>query len=114
MVGQPDPEGREEILKIHTQSSPLAPDVSLRELAEITDDYVGSDLANIAREAAMESLREDPEAEDIAMRHFRRAMESVRPTVTEELMNYYEQVEEEFGGTTGAAPDTTTGELGFQ
>jgi len=59
LIGQPGEEGREQILKIHTRNSPLAPDVSLREIAEITDGYVGSDLESIAREAAIEALRED-------------------------------------------------------
>jgi len=30
MIGQPDQEGRERILEIHTQDTPLAPDVTLR------------------------------------------------------------------------------------
>ncbi len=102
-VGQPDIEGREQILKIHTQDTPLAADVSLRELAERTDGYVGSDLANIAREAAIEALREDDDAEDVGMSHFRQAMENVRPTITDELMDYYDQVEEQFKGS--QAPD---------
>ncbi|MFB6267337.1 MAG: ATPase, partial [Halodesulfurarchaeum sp.] len=116
MIGQPTVEGREEILKIHTQETPLAPDVSLREIAEITEGYVGSDLANIAREGAIEALREDPEAEEVEMRHFRQAMESVRPTVTEELLDYYERVEENLMG--GSAPATAErrreGHIGFQ
>jgi len=114
MIGEPDLEGREAILKIHTREMPLAPDVSLRELAEITDGYVGSDLESIAREAAIEALRDDPEAEEVEMRHFRKAMENVRPTITDDIKDYYEQVEEEFKG--GTAPPETRhgGRIGFQ
>ncbi len=113
MVGEPSVGGREQILKIHTRDSPLAPDVSLREVAEITDGYVGSDLESIGREAAMEALREDNEADEVEMRHFRRAMEAVRPTITDDLMSYYEQVEEEFKG--GARDQITGGgRIGFQ
>ncbi len=114
-VGQPDVEGREQILKIHTQDIPLAPDVSLRELAEVTDGYVGSDLANITREAAIEALREDEDAEEVEMRHFRRGMEDVRPTITEDLMEYYDRVEEQFKGSQN--PETRRekgGHIGFQ
>ncbi|MFB6217872.1 MAG: AAA family ATPase, partial [Halobacteriaceae archaeon] len=114
MVGQPDEEGREEILEIHTEETPLTADVSLRELAEITDGYVGSDLANVAREAAMEALRDDPEAETVEMRHLRGAMENVRPTVTEEIMDYYDRIEEEFQGSTRAPTDRREGRIGFQ
>jgi transitional endoplasmic reticulum ATPase len=103
MVGQPSESGREEILRIHTQETPLSPDVSLREVAERTEGYVGSDLATVAREAAIEALRDDPDAENVGMPHFRSALEDVRATVTDDLLDYYEQVEEELTGGTGPA-----------
>ncbi|MFB6354841.1 MAG: 26S protease regulatory subunit, partial [Halobacteriales archaeon] len=114
MIGEPEVEGREEILRIHTESMPLAPDVSLRELAEITDGYVGSDLESIAREAAIEALRDDPDAEEVEMRHFRKSMESVRPTITEDILDYYEQMKEEFKGSAGPADRTPGSRIGFQ
>ncbi|WP_336025258.1 CDC48 family AAA ATPase [Halobellus salinisoli] len=115
LIGQPDEEGREQILKIHTRESPLAPDVSLREIAEITDGYVGSDLQTIAREAAIEALREDSDAEEIEMRHFRKAMESVRPTITDDLMDYYEQMQDQFkGGGRERLGEQRDGRIGFQ
>ncbi|WP_144903084.1 CDC48 family AAA ATPase [Halobellus captivus] len=115
LIGQPDEEGREQILKIHTRDSPLAPDVSLREIAEITDGYVGSDLQTIAREAAIEALREDGDAEEIEMRHFRKAMESVRPTITDDLMDYYEQMQDQFkGGGREGLGERRDGRIGFQ
>ncbi|SNR30559.1 CDC48 family AAA ATPase [Halorubrum vacuolatum] len=115
MIGEPDQEGRERILEIHTRDTPLAPDVSLREVAEITDGYVGSDLEGIAREAAIEALRDDETATEVEMKHFRRAMESVRPTITDDLMSYYEEVEQEFkGGARDTLRDTGSGRIGFQ
>jgi transitional endoplasmic reticulum ATPase len=113
MIGQPDQEGREQILDIHTQDTPLAPDVSLREVAEITDGYVGSDLEGIAREAAIEALRDDDDAEEVEMKHFRRAMESVRPTVNDDILSYYEEIEQQFGGG-GETLRDTGGRIGFQ
>jgi transitional endoplasmic reticulum ATPase len=114
MIGQPDQEGREQILDIHTQDTPLAPDVSLREIAEITDGYVGSDLEGIAREAAIEALRDDDDAEEVEMKHFRRALESVRPTINDDILAYYEEVEEQFKGGSGNALRDTGGRIGFQ
>ncbi|GAB7008830.1 CDC48 family AAA ATPase [Halorubrum trueperi] len=114
MIGQPDQEGREQILEIHTQNTPLAPDVSLREIAEITDGYVGSDLEGIAREAAIEALRDDDAAEEVEMKHFRRAMESVRPTINEDILSYYEEVEQQFKGGGGESLRDTGGRIGFQ
>ncbi|AEH35702.1 CDC48 family AAA ATPase [Halopiger xanaduensis] len=116
MIGEPDVEGRERILEIHTEDTPLAADVSLREIAEITDGYVGSDLESIAREAAIEALREDEEADVVEMRHFRQAMENVRPTITEDILDYYERIEDEFqGGSGGPEPTGRRGSrIGFQ
>ena len=116
MIGEPDVDGRERILEIHTEDTPLAADVTLREIAEITDGYVGSDLESITREAAIEALREDEEADIVEMRHFRQAMENVRPTITDDILDYYEQIEEEFqGGTSGPDPSGRRGSrIGFQ
>src|SRR3989338_7123910 len=53
----PDRNGRLEILQIHTRGMPLAEDVSLEKLAEITHGFVGADLEALCREAAMSALR---------------------------------------------------------
>lgn len=53
----PDRSGRLEILGIHSIKMPLADDVSLDTVADITHGFVGADLANLCREAAMSSLR---------------------------------------------------------
>ncbi len=56
-IGVPDREGRKEILQIHTRGMPLADDVDLDKLADITHGFVGADLAALAKEAAMRALR---------------------------------------------------------
>jgi transitional endoplasmic reticulum ATPase len=56
-IGVPTLSGRKEILQIHTRGMPLAPDVDLDTLANVTHGYVGADLASLAREAAMKCLR---------------------------------------------------------
>ncbi|MCY0883839.1 MAG: CDC48 family AAA ATPase, partial [Acidianus infernus] len=53
----PDKQGRLEILQIHTRNMPLAKDVDLEKLAEVTHGYTGADLAALVREAAMNALR---------------------------------------------------------
>ncbi|MFA4859943.1 CDC48 family AAA ATPase [Methanoregula sp.] len=57
MIPIPDREGRREIIEIHTRGMPLAADVDLDELANITHGYVGADLAALSRESAMHALR---------------------------------------------------------
>jgi len=56
-IGIPDRDGRFEILQIHTRGMPLAEDVDLPRIAEITHGYTGADLAALCREAAMKALR---------------------------------------------------------
>ncbi len=56
-IGVPDRQARYEILQIHTRGMPLAEDVNLRKLAEITHGYTGADLAALCRETAMKALR---------------------------------------------------------
>jgi len=53
----PDRNGRLEILDIHSRGMPLARDVDMPHLAEITHGFVGADLEALCREAAMICLR---------------------------------------------------------
>jgi cell division protease FtsH len=56
-VQPPDAKGREQILRVHTRSVPLADDVNLERLAQTTPGMVGADLANLANEAALLAAR---------------------------------------------------------
>ncbi len=56
-IGVPNKQGRHVILKIHTRNMPMADDVDLEALAEITHGFVGADLAALSKEAAMIVLR---------------------------------------------------------
>ena len=53
----PDRHGRLEILEIHSRGMPLAKDVDLPRLADITHGFVGADLEALCREAAMICVR---------------------------------------------------------
>ena len=56
-VQPPDRNGREAILRVHTRSVPLAPDVDLGGIASTTPGMVGADLANLVNEAALLAAR---------------------------------------------------------
>lgn len=56
-VPHPDPKGREQILKIHTKKRPLADDVSMPELVELTDGFSGAEIAAVANAAATAALK---------------------------------------------------------
>ncbi|MEM4036168.1 MAG: AAA family ATPase, partial [Fervidicoccaceae archaeon] len=94
-VPPPDKRARLEILKIHTRRVPLADDVNLEELAEITHGYTGADLEALVREAVFLALRERLEARPIEMKYFLRALEIVGPSLTEEDIKRYERMARE-------------------
>ena len=53
MIGLPDLNGREAILKIHAKNKKIDPTVDLRSIAEDTAGFTGAELANILNEAAI-------------------------------------------------------------
>jgi transitional endoplasmic reticulum ATPase len=69
-VGVPAKDGRLEILQVHTRGMPLAEEIDLEQYAESTHGFVGADIEQLAKEAAMNALRRvrpdlDLEAEEI-------------------------------------------------
>ncbi|WP_456468288.1 CDC48 family AAA ATPase, partial [Archaeoglobus sp.] len=100
-IGVPDKEGRKEILEIHTRKMPLAEDVDLEELAELTNGFVGADLEALCKEAAMHALRRvipeiDIEAEEIpaelienlkvTREDFMEALKNIEPSAMREVL----------------------------
>jgi cell division protease FtsH len=58
VVDVPDVHGRLEILRLHGDKRPLAPDASLEEVARQTPGFSGAELANVINEAALLSVRD--------------------------------------------------------
>ncbi len=54
----PDKIARREIFKVHTRRTPLADDVSLDTLANLTVGFSGADIENLVNEAALRAARE--------------------------------------------------------
>ncbi len=108
-IKPPDKASREKIFEIHAQGKPIAEDVKLSQLADMTDGYVGADIEGICREAAMLALREivtpgigRKEIQEkvgeikISKKHFERAIRRVKPTTSGETLRSYEQHAELF------------------
>ena len=89
-VPPPDEKARFEILKIHTRNMPLAKDVDLEELAKMTEGYTGADIELLVREAGLLAMREMNGAGEVSMRHFLEAMKKIKPSVTPEMIKFYE------------------------
>lgn len=96
----PDRFGRREILEIYSRGMPLATDVDLEHLADITHGFVGADLEALCREAAMICLRglmqdidfslqtipyERLNQLEICMEHFVSALREVEPSAVREV-----------------------------
>lgn len=58
-VGYPDVRGREAILRVHARNKPLAEDVDLRVVAQMTVGFTGADLENLLNESAILAVRDN-------------------------------------------------------
>lgn len=96
----PDRSERYHILEIHSRGMPLAADVDLSHLANITHGYVGADLESLCREAAMACLRQLLDRIDftqsrvpysqlaalrVTMNDFQQAYQTVEPSAIREV-----------------------------
>jgi transitional endoplasmic reticulum ATPase len=91
-IPPPDKQSRLSILKIHTRKVPLASDVDLDKLAEMTEGYTGADLEALVREAVMLALREKLEARPVEMKYFLKAMEQVQPSLNKDDIEKYSRL----------------------
>jgi len=89
-IPPPDSKSILEILKIHTESMPLGK-FKLSDLASQLTNYTGADIEAICREAALIAMRANRKT--VSKKHFEQAIERVRPTVTDEMMQYYDRME---------------------
>ncbi|HII71726.1 TPA: CDC48 family AAA ATPase [Candidatus Woesearchaeota archaeon] len=96
LVGAPDEKARNDIFKLHTSGMPLAKDVSLSQLAKVTDGFAGADIESICREAAMIALRADMAAKEVAKKDFDKAMDKVRPSISKEVEDLYKSLKDQF------------------
>ncbi len=90
-VPPPDPEALKSILEIHTENMPLGK-FSLDEIASKLENYTGADIEAVCREAGLIAMRADKKT--VTRKHFEEAVDRVRPTVTDEMMLYYNRMED--------------------
>ena len=99
-VGVPDKAGRTEILQVHTRGMPLAEGIDLDQYAENTHGFVGADIEQLAKEAAMNALRrirpeldleqdeidaETLERLEVSQRDFKQALKGIEPSALREV-----------------------------
>jgi transitional endoplasmic reticulum ATPase len=91
LIPVPDVKARLAILSVHTKAMPIR-NVDINILADKTEGFVGADLENLCREAAMIALREDKDAEIVEMKHFEAALKIIKPSVDKDIMKQYESI----------------------
>ncbi|MED6160889.1 hypothetical protein PIB30_055491 [Stylosanthes scabra] len=79
-VGPPNERDREDIFRIHLHKIPCEADVSIKELASLTDGYTGADISLICREAAVAAIEENLGASVITMKHLKKAINQGQPS----------------------------------
>jgi transitional endoplasmic reticulum ATPase len=93
-VGVPDTAGRRRILAIHTKGMPLADDVDLESIAQRTERFTGADLEDLVRRAGLTALRRGLDAHDVNKADFEAAIGETRASVTTEMLEEYESIQE--------------------
>jgi transitional endoplasmic reticulum ATPase len=88
-VPEPDDKSRLQIFKIYTSKMPLAGDVNLEYLTNITRNYSGADIEALCREAAMQALRRDINSKEVSMKDFEEALKRVGPSLTPDMEKWY-------------------------
>merc|ERR1712194_309755 len=122
----PDKPARQVILESTLKKSPLAPNISLAFIAELTDGFSGADLAELCQRAAKAAIRDAiaadelktddmdvDEANEITRKHFEEAMGGARKSVAVTDLAKYDQFRQKMqptynqggGGTTINWPD---------
>ena len=105
-VPLPDADTRLAIIKVHTKDKPLAKDVRLEDLQQLTDGYSGAEIAAVCNEAAMKALEENvknminsdngalPDL-GIMPKHFHTAIKTITPRINKELLKIYDEFRKE-------------------
>ena len=89
-VPPPDVGAREAIFNIHCKGMPLS-NFSIKDVLKGMDGFTGADIEAVCREAALICMRANKKK--VTKSHFEEAIGRVRPTVTPEMLEYYQKME---------------------
>lgn len=91
-IGPPDFEARRDMLKLCLSGRPYDKNIDFAKLAEMSENYVGSDIELIITEAARAAVAQNKEMVDEQM--IEDAIKKFNPSITVEELEYYEQFAE--------------------
>lgn len=105
-IGLPDDKARELMFKLNTREVEIEPNIDFGEFAKLTEGYTGSDISLLCREAVMMPVREIDVTQDITLidkvrpvsrDDFIAAMEKIKPVVSPEELQKYDEWTQSFG-----------------
>ncbi len=102
-IAPPDEKSRLEIIKILTKKMPLTNDVNLQEIAIATQNFSGSDLTSLCREAAVHAMRNN--SSKISSQDFANSLKQVKPSITKEVDKWYNSVKESISNVVPKSED---------
>jgi transitional endoplasmic reticulum ATPase len=94
----PDQKTRLEILKVHTKKTPLEKGINLEAMSKMLDGYSGADLQALVQEAAMNALRSSRESKEVSQKNFDKALEIVKPSLSNDVLKGYSTFKEDYKG----------------
>ena len=89
-VPPPDAKAIKEIFKIHSEGMPLGK-FNIGDISKKMVGYTGADVESVCREAALTAMRESKKT--VTKTHFENALNMVRPTVNDDMLEYYKKME---------------------
>jgi transitional endoplasmic reticulum ATPase len=107
-VPPPDAPAREAIFAIHSEGMPLSK-FSFKDILSSMEGFTGADIEAVCREAALIAMRAGKKK--VSKKHFDDAVTRVRPTVTPEMLEYYQKMETRL--TSGLSNIKRTRDYGF-
>ena len=87
-LGPPDENARIEMIKLHLKNRPVDQNIDYETLAELTDNYVASDLNFILNEASRDALKERCK---IQQKHIENVISRTSPSISKEQIKKYEE-----------------------
>jgi transitional endoplasmic reticulum ATPase len=84
------------ILSLKTDEMPLDDSVDLDSISRRMDGYSGADIDSLVREAGLNALRRNSEATSVSLMDFESAMDEIAPSITPEMVNWYENSKQRF------------------
>ena len=82
---------------------PLTNDVKLQEIAIATQNFSGSDLTSLCREAAVHAMRNN--SSKISSQDFANSLKQVKPSITKEVDKWYNSVKESISNVVPKSED---------